>query len=38
VTSLAAVFLQEIAEQSTKSRVLFVIVGDPHELIETTLG
>jgi hypothetical protein len=38
VDSVAAVFLQEIAEQSAKTRVLSILVGDPHELIETTLG
>jgi hypothetical protein len=38
VTNVAAVFFQQIADQSAKTRVLSVIVGDPHELIETTLG
>ena len=38
MASVVALFLQEIAEQSLKTRVLSVIVVDPHELIETTLG
>jgi hypothetical protein len=38
VASGAAVFLQESAEQSAKTCVLSILVGDPNELIETTLG
>jgi len=38
VTSVAAVFFQQIAEQSAKTRVLSILGGDPHELIETALG